>query len=929
MSSRPKETVSEQLGAVFRAGPVAGLSDGQLLERFLRHRDGAGDAAFEAVVRRHGPMVLAIGRDILRDEHAAEDAFQATFLVLARRAATVRDCDLLAPWLARVARRVALRARADAARRRDRERRRVDPRAADSEGAVERDDARAILHAEIDRLAEKDRIPVVLCYLEGKSYEEAAGLLRWPVGTIRSRLSRAKQRLRDRLARRGLVAPAALLGAGFAAPDRAAAAIPPTLLDATVRSASRLASGEAIGAATASAAVAELTKGALTSMTLTRTIRAAALAFGVILTAVAAGALAQKPRDDKPRDPPPKSKPKTKANAPAKETLLSNAGFEDGRGWPEGWTKGAAVPGVQYLWDRKVAHEGKASLCLKKTANRYFPIAQCGQSFPRKGKAARLKVSAWVKAEKATKAILDVQFSDTDDAISHEWAAYIGAKEENDPPATHDWKLYEGTVDIPEGTTRIAVAAQIYGPGTAWFDDLTAELVDAPGAGRAEPPPAAGREEAASDRPPDPRAAWLRENGLALRSIDPSDADFSDLRPLARAIGDARIVLLGEPSHGDGAAFLAKCRLIRFLHEEMGFDVLAWESGLFDCREMDAALRSEDVPLGDAISLGIFPIWAGSGHVTPVFRYARSTHATPRPLEMAGFDCQFSSPSAADRYPGALFSFLDRARVALPEESRAAIRDLVGDLASAEPRLGPPRRDACRRSVESAIAAIERSDDSPPAAAPAREREFYARTFRNLLALDDFRPVIDAVRTEARKSGVARASDTNLRDAAMAENLAWLARRYHAGKKIIAWAASFHILRDAASIDTRTAELDYASTVPMGHKLRETFGDSMYTVAFTAYRGRRGNPFFGSAPLPAAEPDSFEAACHDAGHATLFLDLRGLPGGHWLRRPVLARPLGYAPMLATWPRHFDAFVFTDAMFPSTADGRVPREPAPK
>ena len=167
----------------------------------------------------------------------------------------------------------------------------------------------------------------------------------------------------------------------------------------------------------------------------------------------------------------------TKADA---QPMLSNRGIEEGEGdIPKAWTKGAAIPGVEYIWSR-TAHDGDASLCLKKSAQGYFPIAQWSQKVDRQGDAPRLKVSAWVKAEKTSKAILDAQFIDGVGKGSHAWVAYIGAKESDDPPVSHDWKRYEGVVAIPPGTKQIIVAPQIYGPGAVWFDDLDAEYTDDP-----------------------------------------------------------------------------------------------------------------------------------------------------------------------------------------------------------------------------------------------------------------------------------------------------------------------------------------------------------------------------------------------------------------------------------------------------------------
>ena len=162
----------------------------------------------------------------------------------------------------------------------------------------------------------------------------------------------------------------------------------------------------------------------------------------------------------------------------ANENILANASIEAGDKTPDAWQKGAAIPGVTYSWNKKVASEGKASLSIKKTVNRYFPIAQWSQEVERKGDAPVLELSAKVRAKEMTKAVLDVVFLDKNgqwvEGNGHQWAAYIGSKEENDPPANHDWKEYSGTVNIPPGTAKFVIGLQVYGPGQVWFDDIKA-----------------------------------------------------------------------------------------------------------------------------------------------------------------------------------------------------------------------------------------------------------------------------------------------------------------------------------------------------------------------------------------------------------------------------------------------------------------------
>ncbi len=166
--------VLDDLEVLFRQGTTAGLSDVQLLDRFLRTGEVGGEVAFTTLVQRHGPMVLRVCRGELNDLHAAEDAFQATFLILARQARTIRDGACLASWLYGVARRVARRARLDRARRTARERRRARMYEDARRLAPEPPELLPEVQEELDRLPERYRSPIVLCYLEGRTHEEAA-----------------------------------------------------------------------------------------------------------------------------------------------------------------------------------------------------------------------------------------------------------------------------------------------------------------------------------------------------------------------------------------------------------------------------------------------------------------------------------------------------------------------------------------------------------------------------------------------------------------------------------------------------------------------------------------------------------------------------------------------------------------------------------
>jgi RNA polymerase sigma factor (sigma-70 family) len=282
--------------ALFNEGVHGDATDEQLLERFVTAHAEATELAFEALVERHGPMVLRVCRTILRDRHDADDAFQATFLVLARRAASIRNRSSVASWLHGVARHVAFCARSSATRRREHERRAAElaRRSGDDPGW---DDLAELLHNEIDQLPERYRAPIVLCDMEGLTEGQAARLLERPVGTIRSQLTRGRERLRSQLVRRGL-APATVVLVCARSSCAAQPVVASALLGLTTRSAMHFAVARGTTAGMVSASVTALAEQYLRSMLMARlkiTVLAGLLAIGI----ATAGAFAFEPRGEK------------------------------------------------------------------------------------------------------------------------------------------------------------------------------------------------------------------------------------------------------------------------------------------------------------------------------------------------------------------------------------------------------------------------------------------------------------------------------------------------------------------------------------------------------------------------------------------------------------------------------------------------------
>ncbi len=418
---------------------------------------------------------------------------------------------------------------------------------------------------------------------------------------------------------------------------------------------------------------------------------------------------------------------------------------------------------------------------------------------------------------------------------------------------------------------------------------------------------------------------WLKENAVAIQSIDPEDEDFSDLEPLKQLIGDARVVGLGEQTHGDGATFHAKTRLIKFLHQEMGFDVLVWESGMYDCHIVEQAVDNGE-SMKTAWRKGIFPIWGMSEQVQPLFEYVDSTRKTARPLLIAGCDCQVTGAESMPRLRERLSRMLDRiGSVQVDDPARklvdTALARQFADIDAAEFK-------AAADSILHVLAGESDADHNP---AVSREVSLLRRALQNAVAAGYMSHWFsrDSQTDEQRRAN--RLKGALYRESALAKTLIWLAKEYYADRKLIVWAASSHLTYNSQSVELRQDDgswsFDHGVWAPMGNAVHDALGDDFYVIDFLAYSGPIGSFAGFSRDLDPAPAGSIDAICHATGRPFLFVDLKTLPdkeGGQWLRDRLVARPRGYAPMRTDWSGVCDAFVFTDQMYPSTLTKTEPK-----
>ncbi|WP_435009733.1 sigma-70 family RNA polymerase sigma factor [Tundrisphaera lichenicola] len=295
-----------QIRTLFEVGFLGNLPDEQLLDRFQSGEARLAELAFATLIERHGPMVLGVCRRVLADSQLAEDAFQATFLVLARRAGSVRDRSALGAWLHRVSRRIATRSKVRSDRRKARERPGSVEVAVDYPNRVELGEIRSVIDEEIDRLNHSQRMPLVLCCLEGLSHEEASARLDWPVGTVKSRLARGRRTLQARLIRRG-VAPASAVGAAIQsnlAGAEAAVAVSSSLVEGTSRIIAASVVAGRLTTGVVPAAVAALVREEVGSMIVAKLKYLAIFGLAAVGSAAAVGfTLAGPPTSPKPAVP--------------------------------------------------------------------------------------------------------------------------------------------------------------------------------------------------------------------------------------------------------------------------------------------------------------------------------------------------------------------------------------------------------------------------------------------------------------------------------------------------------------------------------------------------------------------------------------------------------------------------------------------------
>jgi erythromycin esterase len=437
---------------------------------------------------------------------------------------------------------------------------------------------------------------------------------------------------------------------------------------------------------------------------------------------------------------------------------------------------------------------------------------------------------------------------------------------------------------------------------------------------------------AAAAQTTDPLQDWMAGHAVTVRSIDAKDEDFSDLEPLMTAIGSSRVVQMGEPSHGAGSAFAAKVRLIKFLHQRMGFDVLVWESGLYDVRLAQAALRTAEDPVA-AAKRGILTIWSNAEEVRPLLEYVKASQATTSPIDVAGMDMKPTAARTDELFMADLRAFVG----ALQDATfRARVLALVDRVVDTYGRMRAPKAKEdlqdFQKSVDDLLAGVRSHRTSFEQVRGGMEVAFMEHAIANLRGHGT--SVYHRGRADRPTGAAANILDFEEwsgRDELMASNLQWLIKQRYAGRKIVVWAHNAHLLNGyfAANWASVHARPQPGGMKPTGAYIGELLKDDVYSIAVTTYEGEEGwaNGQKRGAIQPASA-GSFESRLHALGKPYVFLDFRAVDGNpkHPMHAPQSLRISGYGKPTSDYgndtvpdlTKAYDAVLFIDRMAPATS-----------
>jgi len=381
---------------------------------------------------------------------------------------------------------------------------------------------------------------------------------------------------------------------------------------------------------------------------------------------------------------------------------------------------------------------------------------------------------------------------------------------------------------------------------------------------------------------------YVLENTEPITSINPDNLEFQDLEPLRKSIGDSRVVLLGEQDHGDAATFLAKTRLIKFLHQSLNFDVLVFESDFYGLNYSSDNLKANPVESGHRFVDNIYPNWGYCNSCKPLLDYINDNQGTSNELAVSGIDPRHMLKCSREHY----------------------LDDLKTLIQESEVGIAPAKLSQFYKTVETVLREEFSSDIV----------EDQLTTFYEVLKMVKSNVTGNAFWKQEMqnlegfvKHSLDRSSSNNVRDVQMGKNLLWLLNEKYKDKKVMVWAASFHILKDFSVIKKLNLRLSNPDTINTGSYVYEKLKDEMYVLGVTSYSGNAGR--LGQQGFEIIEPqiNFFESWVYETSHPYAFIDFTHVPKD--MRKEIFfMKALIHNPIRANWFSMFDGIIYIEKMF---------------
>lgn len=386
-------------------------------------------------------------------------------------------------------------------------------------------------------------------------------------------------------------------------------------------------------------------------------------------------------------------------------------------------------------------------------------------------------------------------------------------------------------------------------------------------------------------------SSQIADNSVQIRSISPNDTNFSDLMPLKKVIGDSRIVLLGEQSHGGGTTYSAKVRLIKFLHQEMGFEVMAFESGMYDCAEINKNMLAGN-PMEEEVLGSMFYMYATSTEVKPLFDYMDEQLQGSRPLLFCGMDSQHTGEKSQNNLVPSLKIFLEQNGSDIQNlESWSVFEQKVSDILKMD-------RTSTKKDKVEFYEIIE--------LLKSQMNQFESHDTTILNNPGFWEQIILSLESQAKRYwGDIPDMD---RDRQMASNMSWLLNHPYKDKKVVIWAHNFHIARGLGQV------------LPMGHFLKEEFKDEMYAMGFTGYDGEFVN-FVNDkkVSIGKSSKSSIEQSLKNLGWTYALLDFGNLEASSPLKQAQKGRLFNFAEHSMVMPNVFDGLFYIETTTPTVRE----------